>query len=108
MSAKPITGTFGVYLTPYSSIEASDLASPPDDVLNRLQIVPAIHAPKEWVQVGQAAIVVTLSPYADVVGAQVAALEKQIDETRAEAEVKALQLRRRINSLLAITNEVQA
>lgn len=62
-------------------------------------------APSSWTHIGRAQISISLLPGDGLVAAQVAALQRQEREIQAEALAKCTDIRRRINTLLAITNE---
>lgn len=65
-------------------------------------------APSSWTRIGRAQISISLLPGEGLVAAQVEALQRQEREILAEAQAKCTDIRRKINTLLAITNEVQA
>lgn len=61
-----------------------------------------------WTRIGTAEITVTIEKHDKIVANTVKALRNQQKALRAEAEVKAVDLERQIQQLLAITNEVAA
>lgn len=65
-------------------------------------------APSSWTRIGRAQISVSLLPGEGLVAAQVEALQRQEREIQAKAQAQCTEIRRKINTLLAITNEVRA
>lgn len=63
--------------------------------------------PPGYLEVARTQITFTPAERADLVAREVSMLRAKIDETRAEAEMKARQLEDRIQSLLAIAYEEQ-
>ncbi len=63
--------------------------------------------PDKWTRIGRAQISISLLPNQELVSAQVEALQRQEREIQAAAQAKCTDIRRKINTLLAITNEVR-
>ena len=63
--------------------------------------------PNKWTRIGRAQISISLLPNQELVSAQVEALQRQEHEIQAAAQAKCTDIRRKINTLLAITNEVR-
>ncbi|HQR20772.1 MAG TPA: hypothetical protein PKV98_07890 [Burkholderiaceae bacterium] len=61
--------------------------------------------PAGYLEVARTEVTFTPDPRPDLVAREVSMLRKKIDETRAEAELKARQLEDRIQNLLALTYE---
>ena len=61
-----------------------------------------------WTMVGTAAFEVTLVSRDAIINNKIAAINGEIKEIRADAQSKIARLEERMNSLLAITNEVEA
>lgn len=65
-----------------------------------------VRIPRGWILVGFAEIKLILSDDRALVASKVQSLEAQERTLRAETEARCIEIRRRINTLLAITNEV--
>jgi len=96
------TGTIGAWMTPYNMLTAEQLRDPA--CVKSLQFTPHDMAP-EWIKVGEAEITVTLGTDGEITAAAVDALRKEQQTVRADAEVKAMEIERRIQTLLAITHD---
>lgn len=60
-----------------------------------------------WTCIGEAEITLRMVSDDEIISNKVTALRKEIQTVRADAEAKATQLERKVQELLAITNEVQ-
>ena len=96
------TGTVGAWMTPYNMLNAEQLKDP--KCLKTLEYTAHDMAP-DWVKVGTAEITVTFCTTSDITASAVDALRKEQQTVRADAEVKAMDIERRIQTLLAITHE---
>lgn len=96
------TGKIGVWMTPYNMLTAEQLRGP--DCIKSLQYTSHDMAP-EWIKVGTAEIVVTIGTESDITACAVEALRKEQQKVRADAEVTAMGIERRIQTLLAITHD---
>lgn len=100
-----------IYLTEYG---VSNVAGDPNKadiervVRNIVLPTYADCVPSNWKHIGRAQISISLLPGEGLVAAQVEALQRQERKILAEAQAKCTDIRRKINTLLAITNEVQA
>lgn len=93
--------TLKAYLTPYSQHKATDLTK-----LDPQQLAEAVfvtnYPGSDWIEVGTVEASVTLTPRAELVASQVAALNAEIDKTNAAAGKRVTELKASIQSLLAV------
>lgn len=107
MSKRTITGTIGCWVTEFSSIGPQDLVTGDGaKIIHELQYSNVDMAP-EWTRVGDATISVLIDNPTDIVNARIDCLRVRQTKLRADAERDATTIERQIQSLLAITNEVQ-
>lgn len=101
---KTVTGTLNAYMTEYSGLTAEDISNPSRETLSALSYSDQEMGGMGWIKVGRASIEIEfLSDEALRVGA-VKSLREQQSKIRAEAERKATDLERQIQTLLAITH----
>lgn len=98
------TGTITAWMTPYNLLNADQLRDP--ECVQQLSYSHHNMAP-EWVKVGTAEITVTLETDANITNGAITALRAEQQQVRADAEMKAQQIERRIQTLLAITMDVE-
>ena len=98
------TGTITAWMTPYNTLNADQLRDP--KCVQQLSYSHHNMAP-EWVKVGTAEITVTLETDANITNGAITALRAEQQQVRADAEMKAQQIERRIQTLLAITMDVE-
>lgn len=110
MKNRVIEGSVNVFVTSYSTVGPNDLIKASDqELIERLQFTASdMKFSTDWMKVGTARIEVRLHSEADIVNGSIAALRAQQSMVRAEAEKRATDIERRIQTLLAITNEVPA
>lgn len=96
------TGTIGAWMTPYNMLTAEQLRDPA--CIGRLNYSNYDMAP-DWIKVGEAEITLTINTDSEITASAVEALRKEQQTVRADAEVKAMEIERRIQTLLAITFE---
>jgi glycine cleavage system H lipoate-binding protein len=102
--------TVNVYLSKYDGMRAADLTKATQEQLARLTLNNSewIKKDNDYVLVGTAEVTVTLMPQDAIVQTQIVALRAQQDNIKATAHAHTVEIERQIQSLLAITNEVQA
>lgn len=108
--SKQAKGTVNVWLPPpeYMYTKPSDLHKLDDE-----RLVASVHfqnidmSPSGWTRVGTAEVIITLDGCKTCTANQVAILQSQLKEMRAEHQQAQNRLTNRINKLLAIDNEVQ-
>ena len=98
------TGTITAWMTPYNTLNADQLRDP--KCVQQLSYSHHNMAPA-WVKVGTAEITVTLETDANITNGAITALRAEQQQVRADAEMKAQQIERRIQTLLAITMDVE-
>jgi hypothetical protein len=107
--SRVIEGTTSAWLTEYSRIGPKELReNDGDNLVNRMSFSAHDMTSGGWVRVGRARIEVTLDSSDEIVTGQVAALRAQQTQVRAEAEAKATEIERRIQTLLAISYDGDA
>jgi hypothetical protein len=102
--------TLNAYLSKYSGLRGTDLHKvEPDELARGLWFTTHDYGnDKDYVLVGTAEVTVTLMPQDAIVSTQIVALRAQQDNIKATAYAQTVEIERQIQSLLAITNEVQA
>ena len=98
------TGTITAWMTPYNTLNADQLRDP--KCIHQLSYSHHNMAP-EWIKVGTAEVTLTLETDADITNNAIAALRVEQQQVRADAEIKAQKIERRIQTLLAITMDVE-
>lgn len=100
-----------IYLTEYGAqnVEGDPNKADVEKVVRNF-VVPTYtgSVPAEWTHIGRAQISISLLPGEGLVAAQVEALQRQEREIQAKAQAQCTEIRRKINTLLAITNEVRS
>lgn len=100
-----------IYLTEYgvARLEGDPNKADVEKVIRNIALPTyADCAPAEWTKIGRAQISISLLPGDGLVAAQVEALQRQEREIQAKAQAQCTEIRRKINTLLAITNEVRS
>ena len=106
--SKQVKGTVSVWL-PYTYTKTSDLHKLDDE-----RLVASVHfqnidmSRDGWTRVGTAEVIITLDDPKTCTANQVAILQSQLKEMRAEHQQAQNRLTKRINELLAIDNEAEA
>ena len=94
--------TLKVWLSPYNSTRPADLIGMDQDQLAREVAFTTFDMPAGYTVVGTAEVQINLTPHAELVQAQVAAMEQQITEAGAAYQARVTELRRQIQQLLCI------
>ena len=106
--SKQAKGTVNVWLPSCSYAKPSDLHKLDDERLFESVFFQSIDmSPSGWTRVGTAAVIINLDDCKTVTANQVAILQSQLKEMRAEHQQAQNRLTKRINELLAIENEAQ-
>ena len=101
-------GTVNVWLASSACTAPSDLHKLDDErLIASVQFQNIDMSPSGWTRVGTAEVIITLDDYKTCTANQVAILQSQLKEMRAEHQQAQNRLTKRINELLAIENEVQ-
>ena len=106
--SKQVKGTVSVWL-PYTYTKTSDLHKLDDE-----RLVASVHFQNAdmshcgWTRVGTAEVIMTLDDCKTCTANQVAILQSQLKEMRAEHQQAQNRLVRQIHELLAIDNEAEA
>lgn len=107
--SKQAKGTVNVWLPSGAYTKPSDLHKLDDErLVASVFFQNADMSSVGWTRVGTAEISITLNDCKTVTANQVAILQSQLKEMRAEHQQAQNRLTKRINSLLAIENEVAA
>lgn len=106
--SKQAKGTVNVWLTSGAYTKPSDLHKLNDELLiERVHFQNADMSSVGWTLVGTAEVSIRLDDCKTVTANQVAILQSQLKEMRAEHQQAQNRLTKRINELLAIENEAQ-
>ena len=108
--SKQAKGTLDVWLPSpgYMYTKASDLQKLDDpELVDLLYFQNADMSSYGWTRVGTAEVIITLDDRKTVTANQVAILQSQLKEMRAEHQQAQNRLMKQIQELLAIDNEVQ-
>ena len=106
--SKQAKGTLNVWLSSGSYAKSSDLHKLDDERLVESVFFQNIDMSRDgWTRVGTAEVIITLDDCKTVTANQVATLQSQLKEMRAEHQQAQNRLTKRINELLAIENEAQ-
>lgn len=103
---KTITSQATAYLVPYSSVRVEDIGSLED--ASKLAFISNDYHPEGWIKVGKATITVEIPETNEIVEAKVASLKEQLQQVRAESQLKINEIEDQIAKLSALTYEVQA
>ena len=107
--SKQTKGTVDVWLPSTAYTKPSDLHKLDDERLVASVFFHNTDMSRDgWTRVGTAEVIVTLDDCKTVTANQVAILQSQLKEMRAEHQQAQNRLTKRINELLAIENEVAA
>lgn len=105
---KQAKGTVNVWLSSSTYTKPSDLHKLDDErLVASVQFQNIDMSCNGWTRVGTAEVIVTLDDCKTVTANQVAILQSQLKEMRAEHQQAQNRLTKRINELLAIENEAQ-
>ena len=105
---KQAKGTVNVWLSSGSYTKPSELHKLDDkELVDLLHFQNADMSSYGWTRVGTAEVIITLDDCKTVTANQVAMLQSQLKEMRAEHQQAQNRLTKRIQELLAIDNEVQ-
>lgn len=107
-----ITGTMGVMVSAYVGFDSAHPEKTEFKDLTKVEIdadgnVSSYWAGQGYVQVGTAKVEISFMQRDDITSGAVVALRKQQTAVLAEAQKQATEIEKKIQSLLAITNEVQ-
>ena len=106
--SKQAKGTVNVWLSPSACTKPSDLHKLDDERLVASVQFQNIDMSRDgWTRVGTAEVIITLDDCKTATANQVAILQSQLKEMRAEHQQAQNRLTKRINELLAIENEAQ-
>ena len=106
--SKQVKGTVNVWLPSEAYTKPSDLHKLDDERLVASVFFQNIDmSPSGWTRVGTAEVIITLDDCKTVTANQVAILQSQLNEMRAEHQRAQNRLTKQIHELLAIDNEVQ-
>lgn len=106
--SKQAKGTVNVWLPSGAHTKPSDLHKFDDERLIESVFFQNIDmSPFGWTRVGTADVIINLDDCKTVTANQVAILQSQLKEMRAEHQQAQNRLTKRINELLAIENEAQ-
>ena len=106
--SKQAKGTVNVWLPSVAHAKPSDLHKFDDERLVESVFFQKIDmSPSGWTRVGTADVIINLDDCKTVTANQVAILQSQLKEMRAEHQQAQNRLTKRINELLAIENEAQ-
>ena len=106
--SKQAKGTVNVWLSSSACTAPSDLHKLDDErLIASVQFQNIDMSRDGWTRVGTAEVIITLDDCKTVTANQVAILQSQLKEMRAEHQQAQNRLMKQINELLAIDNEVQ-
>ena len=106
--SKQAKGTVTVWLSSGSYTKPSNLHKLDDkELVGSVQFQNIDMSRDGWTRVGTAEVIITLDDCKTVTANQVAILQSQLKEMRAEHQQAQNRLTKRINELLAIENEAQ-
>ena len=106
--SKQAKGTVNVWLSSDPYTKPSELRKLDDkELVDLLYFQNADMSSYGWTRVGTAEVIITLDDCKTVTANQVAILQSQLKEMRAEHQQAQNRLTKRIQELLAIDNEVQ-
>ena len=107
-ASKQAKGTVNVWLPSSACTAPSDLHKLDDErLIASVQFQNIDMSPSGWTRVGTAEVIITLDDYKTVTANQVAILQSQLKEMRAEHQQAQNRLTKQIQELLAIDNEAQ-
>ena len=107
--SKQAKGTLNVWLPSGAYAKSSDLHKLDDErLIASVQFQNIDMSPSGWTRVGTAEVIITLDDCKTVTANQVAILQSQLKEMRAEHQQAQNRLVRQIHELLAIDNEAEA
>ena len=107
--SKQAKGTVNVWLPSSAYTKPSDLHKLDDERLVASVQFQNIDMSRDgWMRVGTAEVIITLDDCKTCTANQVAILQRQLKELRAEHQQAQNRLTKRINELLAIENEAQS
>ena len=106
--SKQAKGTLDVWLPSGAYTKPSELHKLDDErLVASVQFQNIDMSPSGWTRVGTAEVIITLDDCKTVTANQVAILQSQLKEMRAEHQQAQNRLTKQIQELLAIDNEVQ-
>ena len=106
--SKQAKGTLDVWLSSSAYSKPSELQKlDGEELVDLLYFQNADMSSYGWTRVGTAEVIITLDDYKTVTANQVAILQAQLKEMRAEHQHAQNRLAKQIQELLAIDNEVQ-
>ena len=106
--SKQAKGTLDVWMSSSAYTKPSELQKlDGKELVDLLYFQNADMSSYGWTRVGTAEVIITLDDYKTVTANQVAILQSQLKEMRAEHQQAQNRLVRQIHELLAIDNEVQ-
>ena len=106
--SKQAKGTVNVWLPSSTYTKPSDLHKLDDERLVASVFFQNVDMSRDgWTRVGTAEVIITLDDCKTATANQVAILQSQLKEMRAEHQQAQNRLTKRINELLAIENEAQ-
>ena len=107
--SKQAKGTLGVWLSSGTYAKPSELQKLGDErLVDLLYFQNADMSSYGWTRVGTAEVIITLDDCKTVTANQVAILQSQLKEMRAEHQQAQNRLTKQIQELLAIDNEAEA
>ena len=107
--SKQAKGTLNVWLSSGTYTKPSDLHKLDDEELvDLLYFQNADMSSYGWTRVGTAEVIITLDDFKTATANQVAILQSQLKEMRAEHQQAQNRLTKQIHELLAIDNEAEA
>lgn len=106
MSARTITGTINVQIDKYTDLKS--LTGDESKVFHRLHFMDGNMSEYGYSVVGAATVTVTLHDNDKIIGDKVDSLRSEAKKIQADAVAAVTKIERKINELLAITNEAQA
>ena len=108
-ASKQAKGTVNVWLSSGAYTKPSELHKLDDkELVGSVQFQNIDMSRDGWTRVGTAEVIITLDDRKTVTANQVAILQSQLKEMRAEHQQAQNRLTKRINELLAIDNEAEA
>ena len=106
--SKQAKGTLNVWLSSGACTKPSELQTLGDErLVDLLHFQNADMSSFGWTRVGTAEVIITLDDFKTCAANQVAILQSQLKEMRAEHQQAQNRLMKQIQELLAIDNEVQ-
>ena len=106
--SKQAKGTVNVWLSSGAYTKPSELQKLDDkELVGSVQFQNIDMSRDGWTRVGTAEVIINLDDYKTVTANQVAILQSQLKEMRAEHQQAQNRLTKQIQELLAIDNEVQ-